>query len=867
MTKRVYLFNEGNKNDGATLGGKGANLCEMTSLGLPVPFGFIITTSTCLEFFKNGNTLPQALKAEYTAAVHRVEDKMRAKFGDPSNPLLFSVRSGAPVSMPGMMDTVLNLGMNDEIVEGLAKKTNNPRFAYDAYRRFIQMFSDVVMGKDHHEFEAILEAVKEEKGAINDTDLTADDLKELVRRFKEISHVPSDPYVQLEMAIKAVFSSWYNPRADYYRQMHDISIDLGTAVSIQSMVFGNFGDTSGSGVAFTRNPSTGEKIFYGEHLRNAAGEDVVAGIRTPESLDVLKKEDPIIYGQLYQIQRQLEQHYQDMQDIEFTIQEEELYILQTRNGKRTGRAAVKIAVDMVNEGLITEEEALLRVDTEQLDFFLHPVIDPDAEKNVIARGLPASPGGATGKVVFTADEAEAEAEKGEKVILVRKETTPEDIHGMKAAEGILTALGGMTSHAAVVARGMGKCAISGCSDISIDHATETFETKDGTVYKKGDIITLDGSAGEVIIGEVAMIEARSDSDFQQILDWSDKHRRLKVRANAETPDDAKKALELGAEGIGLCRTEHMFFDADRIDVMRSMILSDTKEERQKYLDQLFEFQKTDMKTLFSVMTGHHVTIRLLDPPLHEFLPHGDAEIEALAGRLNKDVNVIKKRIDELGEANPMLGFRGCRLAIVYPEIAKMQAKAIITAALEVEAKGLKAEPEIMVPLVSTVREIKTIVPEIKKTIQEVFQKHGKEVSYRIGTMMEVPRACLMADTIAPEVEFMSFGTNDLTQMTLGFSRDDIGKFLPSYLKHKIYDSDPFAVLDQNGVGRLIKQTIKDSIEANPNLDFGICGEHGGDPKSVKFFHKAGFNYVSCSPFRVPIARIAAAQASVEEKLA
>ncbi|MBF0287550.1 MAG: pyruvate, phosphate dikinase [SAR324 cluster bacterium] len=861
MAKRVYLFNEGSKDDRQLLGGKGANLCEMTNLGLPVPFGFIVTTPTCNDFFDQGKNLPDGLMDECRNALKIVEDKMGAQFGNPDNPLLFSVRSGAPISMPGMMNTILNLGLNDEIAEGMAKKTNNPRFAYDSYRRFIQMFADVVLEVDNDKFEEALDSYKESKGYKFDVDMQADDWKALVKTYKTLVDFPTDPFVQLELAIKAVFESWFTPRAGVYREMNRIPDTLGTAVNIQSMVFGNFGDDSGSGVCFTRNPSNGDNIFYGEFLTNAAGEDVVAGTRTPEPIENMKTTMPQMYEELYAIQDKLEKHYRDMQDMEFTIQESRLYILQTRSGKRTGRAAVKTAVDMVAEGLIDEKEALMRVEPGHIDAFLHPMIDPNATRDVIAKGLPASPGGATGHIVYSADEAVEVAETGKSVILVRRETTPEDIHGMKVAAGILTELGGMTSHAAVVARGMGVCAITGCDEIKLDYAAGTMKAG-GKTYKRGDVITLDGSTGEVMEGDIPKVEASGSEDFQTLLGWADKYRRLKIRANAETPEDAGKARELGAEGIGLCRTEHMFFDSSRIDVIRSMILSETKEERQTHLDKLFEFQKEDMKALFKTMEGFEVTIRLLDPPLHEFLPHNDDEISALSGRIGMSADKIKEQVTSLHEFNPMLGFRGCRLAVVYPEITRMQAQAIITAAIELQEEGLNVIPEIMIPLVVTVREIRMIAKNIDESIKEVLQKKGVSITYRIGTMIETPRASLTAHRIAPEVEFMSFGTNDLTQMTFGFSRDDIGKFLPDYLGHKILDVDPFVSVDPYGVGRLVKMTIEDSSQKKAGLKFGICGEHGGDPHSIQFFHDAGLNYVSCSPFRVPVARVAAAQANL-----
>jgi pyruvate,orthophosphate dikinase len=862
MAKRVYLFNEGSKDDRELLGGKGANLCEMTSLGLPVPFGFIITTSTCREFFQGGNQLPRLLEQEYRVALDLVEKQMGARFGDPENPLLFSVRSGAPVSMPGMMNTILNLGMNDEIAQGLALKTGNPRFAYDSYRRFIQMFADVVMGVDGEKFEHELGKYKTTHGKALDVDMTTEDWQEIVTIYKTLVDFPEDPFEQLRLAVEAVFMSWHTPRAIVYREMNNIADSLGTAVNVQAMVFGNFGDDSGSGVAFTRNPSTGEAKFFGEYLFNAAGEDVVAGTRTPLPVSALQEAMPEIYDQLYKTQDMLEKHYRDMQDIEFTIQEGKFYMLQTRSGKRTGRASVKIAVDMVGEGLITESEALMRVSTDHVEAFLHPMVDPTAKTDIVAKGLPASPGGATGQVVFSAEEAELQKAEGHDVILVRRETTPEDIHGMRVAAGILTELGGMTSHAAVVARGMGVCAITGCDGLSIDYAAGTATTSEGVIISRGDVITLDGTSGEVMLGDIPKTEASSSDDFQVLLSWADKHRRLKVRANAETPEDAAKARELGAEGIGLCRTEHMFFDAERIDVMRAMILSESKEEREKYLDQLLKFQHQDMLALFQVMDGLPVTIRLLDPPLHEFLPQTPEDIAALAQRIGKPEARISEIAGRLEEVNPMLGFRGCRLSVVYPEITEMQVKAIISAAADAIEQGYRAFPEIMIPLVVNVREIRLINAIIDKGIHEVTREKSVSIPYKVGTMMETPRATLGADRLAPEVEFMSFGTNDLTQMTYGFSRDDAGKFIPKYLEKKLIDADPFVSLDQRAVGRLMEMAVTESRRVKPGIKYGICGEHGGDPRSIRFCHELGLDYVSCSPFRVPIARIAAAQANV-----
>ncbi|MBO6702214.1 MAG: pyruvate, phosphate dikinase [Pseudomonadales bacterium] len=866
MAKRVYLFDEGNKDDRDLLGGKGANLCEMTLLGLPVPFGFIITTRTCREFFESGNTLPRGLKQEYRIALNLVEEKMGATFGDPENPLLVSVRSGAPVSMPGMMNTILNLGMNDDIVEGLAKKTGNPRFAYDSYRRFIQMFADVVLGTDAALLEEHIEQYKEANGKKLDTDMDEVDWQRVIDIFKNLVDFPEDPFRQLELAVEAVFLSWHTPRARVYREMNNIPESIGTAVNVQAMVYGNYGEDSGSGVAFTRNPSTGEKTFFGEVLFNAAGEDVVAGIRTPQPLEALRERLPDAYAELDRTQVLLEKHYRDMQDLEFTVQEGRLYMLQTRSGKRTGRASVKIAVDMVEEGLISQSEALLRVTPDHVESFLHPAIDPDAEKDMIATGLPASPGGATGKVVFSADEAVQVSMEGDPVILVRRETTPEDIHGMRVAEGILTELGGMTSHAAVVARGMGVCAITGCGELSVDTKSGKAVTVNGVQVKRGDVITLDGTSGEVMLGDVPKIEASGSDDFQELLSWADAHRRLKVRANAETLEDAAKARELGAEGIGLCRTEHMFFDSSRIDIMRAMILSESPEERAGFLNQLYDFQYHDMRQLYEVMDGLPVNIRLLDPPLHEFLPHDKEGVANLSEKIGKPAVVIRDITRSLMEVNPMLGFRGCRLSVIFPEITEMQVKAIITAAADAHDDGINARPEIMIPLVINVREVRLVTDIVESAVHEVMEKRKVSVPYKVGTMMETPRACLTAKRIAPEVEFMSFGTNDLTQMTYGFSRDDAGKFIPEYLDRNLIPDDPFVSLDTRAVGKLMETAIENSRQVKRGIKYGICGEHGGDPESVHFCHEIGLDYVSCSPYRVPVARISAAQAAVKEKL-
>lgn len=862
MAKRVYLFDEGSRDDRDLLGGKGANLCEMTRLGLPVPFGFVITTPTCREFFDRGNRFPAGLEQEYRTALSLVERRMGARFGDPENPLLLSVRSGAPVSMPGMMETILNLGMNDAIAAGLARLTDNARFAFDSQRRFMQMFGEVVLGVDAERFESALHGYKKAHAIVEDPQMSAEDWQAVMGEFQRIARVPDDPFEQLRLAIEAVFLSWLSPRAQVYREMNNIPESLGTGVTVQAMVFGNFGDTSGSGVAFTRNPATGGREPYGEFLFNAAGEDVVAGTRTPRPIRELAERMPEAYRQLEDSQQLLEQHYRDMQDIEFTIQDGRFFLLQTRSGKRTGRAAIKIAVDMVGEGLLDQQEALLRVSPEHVEAFLHPMVDPAAKTEVVARGLPASPGGATGRVVFSADEAVAKAAEGEPVILVRRETTPEDIHGMKVARGILTQLGGMTSHAAVVARGMGVCAVTGCSSLSIDRAQRLVTAPGGITIRAGDVITLDGNEGDVMLGDVPKIEAAGSDDFQTLLGWADVHRRLRVRANAETPEDAAKARELGAEGIGLCRTEHMFFQADRIDVMRSMILAHSTEERRQVLDELEEFQRQDMLALFRVMDGLPVTIRLLDPPLHEFLPHGEEELAELAGRLGRPVADLRQRLHGLTEVNPMLGFRGCRLSVVYPEITEMQVRAIIGAAVQAVEAGLRPVPEIMIPLVVNVREVRLVAEIVDRGIQAVLREAAVSIPYRIGTMMETPRACLGAGRIARAVEFMSFGTNDLTQMTYGFSRDDAGRFIAEYLDRKLIETDPFVSLDQRGVGRLMQLAVEEARAARRGMKLGICGEHGGDPRSIQFCHDLGLDYVSCSAFRVPVARIAAAQANV-----
>jgi len=857
------------------LGGKGANLAEMTNLGLPVPPGFTVTTEACTRYYDEGEKIADEIVEEIFEKLAELEKITGKKFGDPSNPLLVSVRSGARVSMPGMMDTILNLGINDEVVEGLAKLTNNERFAYDSYRRFIQMFSDVVMGIEKGKFEKILDEVKEKYGAKYDTDLNAEHLKEVVVKYKELykaekgEDFPQDPKVQLLEAVKAVFRSWNNPRAIVYRRLNEIPHDWGTAVNVQMMAYGNMGNDSGTGVAFTRNPATGEKELYGEFLMNAQGEDVVAGIRTPQPISALKETMPEVYQQLADIAKKLETYYKDMQDMEFTIERGKLYMLQTRNGKRTAQAALKIAVDMVEEGLITKEEAMLKVDPKQLDTLLHPTFEPSILKAAkpIAKGLPASPGAATGKIYFTAEEAKAAVERGEKkVILVRTETSPEDIEGMVAAQGILTSRGGMTSHAAVVARGMGKCCVAGCGDISINEEEKYFTTPDGKVYREGDWISLDGSTGYVYEGELPTKEPELTGYFATFMQWADEIRRLKVRANADTPRDAAQARKFGAEGIGLCRTEHMFFEEDRIPAMREMIVARTEEQRRKALNKLLPMQRGDFEALFREMKGYPVTIRLLDPPLHEFLPKEDDAIRELAKEMGLTFEELKSIVQSLHELNPMLGHRGCRLAVTYPEIAEMQTRAIIEAAINVKNEGIDVVPEIMVPLVGELKELKYIKDIIVKTAEKVMEEKGVKIEYKVGTMIEVPRAALTADEIAKEAEFFSFGTNDLTQMTFGFSRDDIGKFLNDYFEKKIFETDPFARLDEKGVGKLIKMAAELGRSTRPDIKLGICGEHGGDPSSIEFCHNAGLDYVSCSPFRVPIARLAAAQAQVKSKM-
>jgi pyruvate,orthophosphate dikinase len=872
--KMVYFFDEGNRDMKELLGGKGANLAEMTTLGIPVPAGFTITTETCHLYYDSGKTFPKGLKEQVDANIAKLEKMMGTKFNDSVNPLLVSVRSGAASSMPGMMDTILNLGINDQVVEALIRKTKNDRFAWDTYRRFIQMFGNVVMNVEHHAFEEELHKIKSKKGVALDTELEAKDLKELVKNYKVLvlkitkKSFPEEPRVQLDMAIEAVFGSWNNSRAITYRKLNDIHGLKGTAVNIQSMVFGNMGESSGTGVCFSRNPSTGENKFYGEYLMNAQGEDVVAGIRTPQSIDQLGKQNAALYKQLVGMKDTLEKHYHDMQDMEFTIQEGKLYILQTRNGKRTAHAALKIAVDMVREKLIDKKTAVLRVEPNQLDQLLHKQIDPVAKKKgeLIARGLPASPGAAVGKIVFTAERADELAKNKEKLILVRTETSPEDLIGMNVSKGILTARGGMTSHAAVVARGMGKCCVSGCQDIEVDEKNKTLVIKkSGLKLKELEYITLDGSTGEVFKGQLNLVEPGVSGNFETLMKWADEFRTLKIRTNADVPRDAKVARGFGAEGIGLCRTEHMFFEGDRIKAMREMILAETLEARKKALAKLLPYQKADFLGLFQEMNGLPVTIRLLDPPLHEFLPNEEKDIEALAKELKITTQKIKSISASLHEVNPMLGHRGCRLGITYPEITEMQVQAIMEAACELTLKKVVVLPEIMVPLVGNVKELIHQKEIIKRIADSTLAKYKVDLKYMIGTMIEVPRAALTADTIATEADFFSFGTNDLTQMTLGFSRDDISKFLPEYLHKNILEKDPFAVLDQTGVGQLVQMAATKGRSVKPNLKLGICGEHGGEPSSIAFCHKIGLNYVSCSPYRVPIARLAAAHAALKQK--
>lgn len=870
--KYVYDFKEGNKDMRNLLGGKGANLAEMTSIGLPVPRGFTVTTEACTRYYDDGEVISDEIAKEIEEHVKALEKVTGKTLGSPENPLLVSVRSGARASMPGMMDTVLNLGLNDEVVEGLATLTNNPRFAYDSYRRFIQMFSDVVMGFPKSDYERLLDEIKEKKHAKFDTDLDADDMKEVTAEFKKLykkfakADFPQDAQVQLMEAVKAVFRSWNNDRAIYYRRMNDIPSSWGTAVNVQEMVYGNRGETSGTGVAFTRNPATGEKKLYGEFLMNAQGEDVVAGIRTPQSIDTLKDVMPECYKEFVQICKTLESHYRDMQDMEFTIEDGKLFMLQTRNGKRTAQAAIKIAVDLVKEKVRTKEEALLMVEPKQLDQLLHPMFDADALKKakVLATGLAASPGAATGKLYFTAEDVKAASEKGEKdLILARLETSPEDIEGMNIAHGILTIRGGMTSHAAVVARGMGTCCVSGCGEIKIDEEKKTLTMPNGEVYKEGDYISLDGSTGNVYGGQIKTVEPSISGDFGTFMGWADKARTLKIRTNADNPRDARQARAFGAEGIGLCRTEHMFFEEDRIFNFRRMITAPTLEARKEALEKILPYQRQDFEELFRSMEGDPVVIRYLDPPLHEFLPHTDEEIKPLAKSLGMKFEDLKARVESLKEFNPMMGHRGCRLSITYPEIAEMQTRAVIEAAINVNKEGMHVTPEIMIPLVGDVKELQYVKKIVCETADKVIKDAKVKMKYEVGTMIEIPRAALTADKIAKEAEFFSFGTNDLTQMTFGFSRDDATKFLNDYYAKGIFESDPFAHVDQEGVGELMKIAIAKAKPVRPNISLGICGEHGGDPQTIEFCHNIGLTYVSCSPFRVPIARLAAAQAAIK----
>ena len=872
--KYVYNFHEGNGSMRELLGGKGANLAEMMNLGMPVPYGFTVTTEACNQYYADDEKISVGIIAEIMNHLRDLEEESGKEFGSPENPLLVSVRSGARASMPGMMDTILNLGLNDEVVEGLATLTNNPRFAYDSYRRFIQMFADVVMGLSKAKFETVIDEIKEAKHVKLDTELDTDDLKLMVKKFKEFyceqlhDDFPTDPKEQLILAVEAVFKSWENPRAQYYRKMNDIPSSWGTAVNVQMMVFGNMGETSGTGVAFTRNPATGENKLYGEFLMNAQGEDVVAGIRTPQTIDHLKDIMPKAYEQFVDITKKLENHYKDMQDMEFTIENEKLFMLQTRNGKRTASAALKIACDMVAEGLLTKEEAILNVDPSQLDALLHPTFDGAALKDaqVITRGLPASPGAATGKVVFNAEDAKRAANAGHRVVLVRLETSPEDIEGMAAAQGVLTVRGGMTSHAAVVARGMGTCCVSGCGDIKVNEEEKYF-TVNGLKFTENDYISLDGSTGNVYGEEVRTVPAKIVGDFETFMSWADEFRKLKVRTNADTPRDAKKAYEFGAEGIGLVRTEHMFFDGDRIKAIREMIVSKTVEQREKALAKLLPMQRGDFEKIYEAMHGLPVTIRYLDPPLHEFLPTEEEDIIALANEMNMGVADLKAVISNLHEFNPMMGHRGCRLAISYPEIAKMQTQAVIEAAINVNERKphYHIVPEIMIPLVGDKNELAYVKKIVKETADQIIEDKGVELTYKVGTMIEIPRAAVLADEIAEEAEFFSFGTNDLTQMTYGFSRDDAASFLQDYYDKKVYEQDPFARLDQKGVGKLVKMAATLGRQTRPDIKLGICGEHGGDPSSIEFCHKVGLDYVSCSPFRVPIARLAAAQAAIRNK--
>ncbi len=874
MEKYVYLFSEGNKEMKNLLGGKGANLAEMTNIGLPVPRGFTITTEACNKYYEDGEKLGDTIENQIFEKLATLEEVTGKKFGDKENPLLVSVRSGSRASMPGMMDTVLNLGLNEEVAAGFAQITGNARFVYDSYRRFIQMFADVVMGFPKSSFERLFDKIKEEKGIENDTELTAEDLKEVVGIYKEEykkhagKDFPEDAKEQMLEAVKAVFRSWNNDRAITYRRLNDIPSDWGTAVNVQEMVYGNRGETSGTGVAFTRNPATGEKALYGEFLMNAQGEDVVAGIRTPQSISTLKEVMPACYEEFNKICGILENHYKDMQDMEFTIEDGKLFMLQTRNGKRTAAAAVKIAVDLYNEGMLTKEEALLKVEPKQLDQLLHPMFDSVALKNgrIVGKGLAASPGAATGKLYFTAEDVVEASKNGEKdIILARLETSPEDIEGMHIAHGILTVRGGMTSHAAVVARGMGTCCVSGCGELKINEETKTLITKDGTVFKEGDFISLDGSTGNVYEGNIKTVEPEISGDFELFMSWADEIRTLKVRTNADTPNDAAQARHFGAEGIGLCRTEHMFFEEERIFNFRKMITAETVEEREKALELILPCQREDFEGLFKAMEGYGVTIRFLDPPLHEFLPHTDEEIKPLAESLGISFEDLKTRVENLKEFNPMMGHRGCRLAVTYPEIAAMQTRAVIEAAINVKNEGKEVYPEIMIPLIGEVKELKYVKDIVVATASRVMEEKGVTVDYKVGTMIEIPRAALTADKVAEEAEFFSFGTNDLTQMTYGFSRDDAGKFLDEYYKKQIFESDPFAKIDREGVGELMKIAVSKGKSTRPDIKLGICGEHGGEASSIEFCQILGLNYVSCSPYRVPIARLAAAQAKINNK--
>lgn len=875
MTKKyVYLFSEGNKDMKELLGGKGANLAEMTAIGLPVPSGFTVTTEACNKYYEDEEKLAATIKEEIYSKVHELEGITGKTLGDKKNPLLLSVRSGARASMPGMMDTVLNIGLNDEVASAFAEVTNNTRFVYDSYRRLIMMYADVVKGYDKSSFERRLDEIKENKGVTLDIDLTAEDMilvtQDFKKIYKEIAHedFPEDPFTQLIETITAVFRSWNNERAIYYRKMNDIPSSWGTAVNVQEMVYGNSGMNSGTGVAFTRNPATGENKLYGEYLINAQGEDVVAGIRTPEPISKLEHDMPNIYAEFTKYAKLLETHYKDMQDMEFTIENGKLYMLQTRNGKRTATAALKIAVDMVNEGLITKEEALLKVEPQSLDSLLHPTFNSESLKNgtIIATGLAASPGAGAGRIYFSAESVIEHARNGEKTILVRLETSPEDIEGMNYAEGTLTIRGGMTSHAAVVARGMGKCCISGCGELIINEAEKTLTTKNGKVYHEGDALSLDGSTGQVYDGIIKKEEPSISGDFETFMNWADSTRRLGVRANADTPKDALQAREFGAEGIGLCRTEHMFFDEERIFNFRKMIVADTKEEREHALEEILPYQRSDFEALFRAMAPFTVTIRYLDPPLHEFLPKTNSEINILANSLKIDFEILKKRVESLKEVNPMMGHRGCRLDVTYPEIARMQTRAVIEAAINVAKEGIEVNPEIMLPLIGDEKELAFVKSIICETADAIIKEHNSDIKYSVGTMIEIPRACLIADKIAENAEFFSFGTNDLTQLTYGFSRDDAGKFLNDYYKNNIFERDPFSKIDPIGVGELVKMGVEKGRETRPNIHLGICGEHGGDPASIEFCESVGLDYVSCSPYRVPIARLAAAQATIRENM-